>query len=179
MRRACLLLVLALTLLGPVAAKAEAPAPRDVATIDACLTKLDNGRATQAAVVATCLLKVADPCIGGDEGAVPDRKQIDCLDRERLVWDGIVNDSYKAVMAAVEPDVAAKLREAQRAWMRDRDLTCGFYYDFYQGTMARPMIAACTNSETARRAIFLRRFAAPAAPLPLTIHRRSARSDSR
>jgi uncharacterized protein YecT (DUF1311 family) len=159
MRLAHLLLAVAFILV-PVAAKADPPEPKDAAVINGCLTRLDKGRATQAAVLAACLLKVADPCIGGDEGSVPDRKQIDCLDRERAVWDRIVNDAYKTVLAAVEPDVAGKLREAQRAWIRDRDLTCGFYYDFFGGTMANPMIAACTNSETARRAIFLRRFAA-------------------
>ena len=37
-----------------------------------------------------------------------------------------------------------------------RDLTCAFWYDYFQGTMANPMIAYCNNRETARRAIFLR-----------------------
>ena len=35
---------------------------------------------------------------------------------------------------------------------------CGFYYDYFQGTMANPMIASCSNRETARRAIFLMGF---------------------
>ena len=157
MRLAHLMLALAF-ILTSVTAKAD-PAEKDAAVINACLTALDKGTATQAVTLSTCLLKVADPCMGGDETSVPDRKQIDCLDRERAAWDLIVNESYKTVLAAVEPEIAAKLREAQRAWIRDRDLTCGFYYDFFQGTMANPMIAACTNSETARRAIFLRRFA--------------------
>jgi uncharacterized protein YecT (DUF1311 family) len=146
-------------IVAPVAAQADTPEAKDTAVINACIAKLEKGTATQAATVVACLLKVANPCMGGDETQVPDRKQVDCLDRERAVWDRIVNDSYKTVLSAVEPEVADKLREAQRAWIRDRDLTCGFYYDFFQGTMANPMIAACTNSETARRAIFLRRFA--------------------
>ena len=40
-----------------------------------------------------------------------------------------------------------------------RDLTCTFWYDYFQGTMANPMIAYCNNRETARRAILLRVFA--------------------
>jgi uncharacterized protein YecT (DUF1311 family) len=161
MRHACFLLVLALALifLGPVLAKAEGPDPKDTTVINACLTRLDKGRAKQVVQLATCLPKVADPCMGGDENSVSDRKQIECDDRERLVWDQIINESYKTVIAAIEPDVAGKMREAQRAWIRDRDLTCGFHYDFFGGSMAGPMIAACNNSETARRAIFLRRFA--------------------
>jgi uncharacterized protein YecT (DUF1311 family) len=44
----------------------------------------------------------------------------------------------------------------QRSWINTRDLTCAFWYDYFQGTMANPMIAYCNNRETARRAIFLR-----------------------
>jgi uncharacterized protein YecT (DUF1311 family) len=56
----------------------------------------------------------------------------------------------------------AKLRDLQRAWIADRKLSCDFFNDFFDGTMAYPMIAACMNRETARRAIFLRLFAADA-----------------
>jgi uncharacterized protein YecT (DUF1311 family) len=105
-------------------------------------------------------MTVAKPCMGGDEAAAFDRRKIECLDRERLVWDKIVNDSYKAMMNALDPDQQAKLREMQRSWIQTRDLTCAFWYDYFQGTMANPMIAYCNNRETARRAIFLRIFAA-------------------
>ena len=103
---------------------------------------------------------VAKPCMGGDETGVSSRRQIECLDRERLVWDKIINDSYKTMMNALEPDQQAKLREMQRSWIHTRDLTCAFWYDYFQGTMANPMIRYCNNRETARRAIFLRIFAA-------------------
>ncbi len=60
---------------------------------------------------------------------------------------------------ALDPDQQAKLREMQRSWIHTRDLTCEFWYDYFHGTMANPMIAYCNNRETARRAIFLRIFA--------------------
>ena len=104
-------------------------------------------------------MTVAKPCMGGDEAAAGGRRQIDCLDRERLVWDKIVNDSYKAMMNALDSDQQTKLREMQRSWIHTRDLTCAFWYDYFQGTMANPMIAYCNNRETARRAIYLRVFA--------------------
>ncbi len=88
------------------------------------------------------------------------RRQIECLDRERLVWDKMLNGSYQTMMKALDSDQQTKLREMQRSWMQTRDLTCGFWYDYFQGTMANPMIAYCNNRETARRAIFLRVFAA-------------------
>ena len=154
------LLVLALLVAGSQPARAEAPAAKDVAAIGDCLRKQDRKRGgSQEADEAACLMAVARPCMGGDEAAANDRRKMDCLDRERLVWDQIVNDSYKAMMNALDPDQQVKLREMQRSWIQTRDLTCGFWYDYFQGTMANPMIAYCNNRETARRAIFLRIFA--------------------
>src|ERR1700731_3019665 len=67
-------------------------------------------------------------------------------------------DGYtiNGLMNALGPDQQAKLREMQRSWIHTRDLTCAFWYDYFQGTMANPMIAYCNNRETARHAIFLR-----------------------
>jgi len=56
-------------------------------------------------------MTVAKPCMGGDETGVSSGRQIECLDRERLVWDKIINDSYKTMMNALEPEQLAKLRE--------------------------------------------------------------------
>jgi uncharacterized protein YecT (DUF1311 family) len=145
---------------APLPGRAEAPAPKDVAAIADCLRKQDGKRgAYQEATEAACLMVVAKPCMG-DEAAAADRRRIDCLDRERLVWEGMVAQSDAAMMKALEPEQQAKLREMQQAWSRSRELTCGFWYDYFEGTMANPMIASCNNRETARRAIFLRVFAA-------------------
>lgn len=162
MRFCHLLLSLALALIvaGPLPARADAPVAKDVATIGDCLRKRDKQGGSQEADEAACLMTVAKPCMGGDETGVSSARQIECLDRERLVWDKIINDSYKTMMNALEPDQQAKLREMQRSWIHTRDLTCAFWYDYFQGTMANPMIAYCNNRETARRAIFLRIFAA-------------------
>ena len=160
-RRPLPLLALALLVAAAHPARAAAPPAKDIAAIGDCLHKQDKKKnGSQEADEAACLMVVAKPCMGGDEKAVNDRRKIDCLDRERLVWDQIVNDSYKAMMNALEPDQQAKLREMQRSWIQTRDLTCAFWYDYFQGTMANPMIAYCNNRETARRAIFLRIFAA-------------------
>lgn len=152
-------LAFALIVAGPLPARADAPAAKDVATIGDCLAKQDKRRGSQEADEAACLMTVAKPCMGGDEAAASDRRKMDCLDRERLVWDKILNESYQTMMKALDPDQQAKLREMQRSWIATRDLTCAFWYDYFQGTMANPMIAYCNNRETARRAIFLRVFA--------------------
>jgi uncharacterized protein YecT (DUF1311 family) len=159
--RHLLSLALALIVASPLPARADDPAAKDVATIGDCLRKHEKkkGGSSQEAEEAACLMTVAKPCMGGDEAAAGDRRKIDCLYRERLVWDKIVNDSYKTMMNALDPDQQTKLREMQRSWIQTRDLTCMFWYDYFQGTMANPMIAYCNNRETARRAIFLRVFA--------------------
>jgi len=154
-------LALALIIAGPPLARADDPSAKDVATIGDCLRKQQQkkGGSSQEADEAACLMTIAKPCMGGDEAAAADRRKMDCLDRERLVWDKIVNDSYKTMMNALEPDQQTKLREMQRSWIHTRDLTCAFWYDYFQGTMANLMIAYCNNRETARRAIYLRVFA--------------------
>ena len=158
-RRPLLSLAVALIVAGPLPARAETPAAKDVATIDTCLRKQDKKRASQEADEAACLMTVAKPCMGGDEAAATSHRQIDCLYRERLVWDRIIDESTEAMMKRLDSDQQAKLREMQQSWIKTRDLTCTFWHDYFQGTMANPMIAYCNNRESARRAIFLRVFA--------------------
>jgi uncharacterized protein YecT (DUF1311 family) len=62
----------------------------------------------------------------------------------------------------LDEDQKVKLRDMQRAWIDSRDRTCAFYWDYFQGTMASPMTAFCSNRETARRALFLLGFLADA-----------------
>jgi len=137
------------------AAVAETPDPRDIKTISACLQSFDKAAASQEAYEA-CVSRIANPCMKNDEAN--DRKQIECFDRERMVWDKIVNDSYKTILDGIEPEQQDKLKAMQRSWIHTRDLTCAFWYDYFQGSMANPMIASCNNRETARRAIYLRVF---------------------
>ena len=154
-------LVFALIIAGPLPVRADDPPAKDVATIGDCLRKQaqKRGGSSQEADEGACLMRIAKPCMGGDEAAAADRRKMDCLDRERLVWDKILNESYKTMMNGLDADQQTKLREMQRSWIQTRDLTCAFWYDYFQGTMANPMIAYCNNRETARRAIFLRIFA--------------------
>jgi uncharacterized protein YecT (DUF1311 family) len=122
-------LAVALIVAGPLPARADAPAAKDVGTIGDCPRKQDKKRGTQEAEEAACLMTVAKPCMGGDETGVSSGRQIECPDRERLVWDKIINGSYKTMMNALEPDQQDKLREMQLSWIHTRDLTCAFWYD--------------------------------------------------
>jgi uncharacterized protein YecT (DUF1311 family) len=43
----------------------------------------------------------------------------------------------------------------QRVWIEARRQQCDFYRDVIQGSLAIPTGAACYNTETARRALYL------------------------
>ena len=78
-RHLLLSLALALIVIGPLPARADAPAAKDVATIGDCLRKQDNKKGgSQEADEAARLLTVAKPCMGGDETGVSSMRQIEC-----------------------------------------------------------------------------------------------------
>ncbi len=80
---------------------------------------------------------------------------IACYDRERAVWDDILNETYRRLREALDKEQQGKLRDMQRAWIASRDKSCEFIWDVLQGSMANPMMAACITRETGRRALFL------------------------
>jgi uncharacterized protein YecT (DUF1311 family) len=102
----------------------------------------------------SCVGIVSNPCLDDDK-AKSTADMNACIDREHAVWDDILNESFRRLREKLDETQRGKLQEMQRAWIADRDTTCGFYWDYYQGTMASPMAAACVNRETARRALFL------------------------
>jgi uncharacterized protein YecT (DUF1311 family) len=71
----------------------------------------------------------------------------------------MLNQAFRTLHDELDDQQRTRLRDMQRSWLDNRDRTCGFYHDYFQGTMANPMIANCTNRETAHRAIFLKGFA--------------------
>jgi uncharacterized protein YecT (DUF1311 family) len=132
----------------------DKPDPRDIAAIKKCI-ELKTGRNW---AWENCIGVVSEPCVK-DEGSMPPSEVIACYSRERLVWDSILNDSFRRLREALDDKQQQKLREMQRAWIASRDKTCHFIYDYFEGTMANPMIAACQSRETGRRALFLLGFA--------------------
>src|SRR5262249_28611607 len=131
-------------------AENDKPNARDAATIQKCI-KAKTGRNW---AWENCIGVVSEPC-AKDEGAMPPTNVINCYDRERLVWDNILNDSFRRLREKLDDTQKLKMREMQQAWIASRDKTCGFFYDYFEGTMANPMIAACETRETGRRALFL------------------------
>ena len=138
---------------GAVSGFAQAPKPTDkqVAAIRACAGKYKDDLDK---VEQQCLFKlVGEPCINKSRGS--DHDVADCYDAETAIWDNLLNANFKKLVATLDDDQTEKARAMQRAWIAYRDTTCHFYADKIQGTMANPMIAACTARETARRAVLL------------------------
>ena len=143
-----LLVVLAALAVSPAFAK-DKPDARAAAAIQDCVkskSATGMGETCIGIVSGPCLDKAADPSTAG---------MVACVARERAVWDDILNETYNRLRAKLDDKQQQKLRDMQRAWIAARDATCGFYWDFYQGTMASPMSAGCVNKETAERALFL------------------------
>ena len=141
-------------LIGAPAFAQDKPDTRDSAVIEKCI-KAKTGHHW---AWGQCIGQISEPCTK-DEGSMTDRDVITCEDRERAVWDDILNKSYQALLKALDDDQKVKLREMQRAWIASRDKNCQFLYDYFQGTMANPMIAACLARATGMQALYLRGFA--------------------
>jgi uncharacterized protein YecT (DUF1311 family) len=132
----------------------DKPSARDSAAIEKCMKeKTGHNWAWEK-----CIGLISEPC-SKDELSMPPSQVMACYSREQAVWDNILNKSYQLLRERLEEDQVAKLRDMQRAWITSRDKTCGFLYDYFQGTMANPMIAACTSRATGMQALYLRGFA--------------------
>jgi uncharacterized protein YecT (DUF1311 family) len=125
-------------------AETAAPNARDVAAVQDCL-KSQRGRDLKG---ERCIGVVVDPCL---KRARSTADQNACADRELRVWDDILNETYRRLGQRLDDDQKAKARDMQRAWIENRDKTCAFYWDFFQGTMAssmssywRPRVAPCS-----------------------------------
>ena len=132
----------------------DKPAANDVAAIEKCL----KSRTGRHWAWERCIGVVSGPCTKNEE-SMPPSEVIACEDRERAVWDGILNESYRRLRAALDADQNNKLQDMQRAWIASRDKNCMFLHDYFQGTMANPMIAACLARATGMQALYLRGFA--------------------
>ena len=151
--RAAFAVALIVALAAPALAN-DKPDPKDAAAIEKCI-KAKTGRHW---AWEQCIGIISEPCTKDEEKMTPS-EVIACENRERAVWDGILNKAYQALLKALDDEQQGKLREMQRAWIASRDKNCMFLYDYFQGTMANPMIAACLARATGMQALYLRGFA--------------------
>jgi uncharacterized protein YecT (DUF1311 family) len=78
-----------------------------------------------------------------------------CSERERAVWDAMLNGAYEALREGFDAIQRAALRDAQRAWIAYRDKNCALWYALSDGTIRQTLAAGCMSDMTARRALEL------------------------
>lgn len=148
---ACLTLLL-MTRAADAQADTKATA-EDTAIIQTCIAEAEKA---EKKPFRECFDKVAAPCLEKPENAST-AGQGECIDRERAVWDAILNTEYAGLLKIVVAPARPKLREAQRTWVKFREQDCVLAYHFFEGgTMSQPMVRNCHSRETARRAMELR-----------------------
>jgi uncharacterized protein YecT (DUF1311 family) len=130
-------------------AQTRKPTAQETKLIRGCVDqKSENGKGEQ------CIGLVSNRCLkkpGGDANL----NSADCYRIEQDIWDGLLNEKYKALQGDLDEDQKSKARDMQRAWIASRDATCKFYYHKIQGSMSVPMTASCLLTETARRALLM------------------------
>jgi uncharacterized protein YecT (DUF1311 family) len=158
-RRICAQFCFAVLVLGMATATCHAqnrkPTAQEVAAIRDCAKKHETN--VHEGELRCLFNLVADPCAKTPEGS-SNLGTADCFRVEWAIWDGLLNENYKALAADLDDQQTTKLREMQRAWIAYRDTTCEFYWTKIGGSMAVPMAAACGARETARRAMLLKFF---------------------
>ncbi|MBY0531820.1 MAG: DUF1311 domain-containing protein [Xanthobacteraceae bacterium] len=142
-------LLIALFVSGGVAGVQEKLRAEDSRAIQSCIKEKESDEGAEL-----CIGIIADKCLDTPEGQSM-HGHADCYRREQLVWDDILNETYRRLQGSFEGKLKTQLRDVQRAWIEARKLQCDFYADVIQGSLAIPTSASCMNTETARRAIYL------------------------
>ncbi len=106
--------------------------------------------------VAQDLSKTYSNCMDQSGGVTVE--MLNCIGSETEHQDALLNQAYRDVMAELSPERKTELRNAQRAWIKYRDLNCEFYADPDGGTMASLQSNSCFMTMTASRARELRGF---------------------
>lgn len=120
-----------------------------------------TGRLAQAArdsqgAPRSCIGAIVIPCQQAPEGQST-AGMIECGSRELAVWDELLNTSYRQLLAAASPAMAAALRQTQRAWVAWRDQRCKLpALEHEGGSIVGPLTVDCLRTVTAEQAIWLK-----------------------
>jgi uncharacterized protein YecT (DUF1311 family) len=94
--------------------------------------------------------KKSPPCSGAESQA----EMTICWGKQYKAADAALNQVYKQLVAKLDDQERAQLKEAQTAWLKYRDTNCDFVADQYKGGSMRPMIyAICLADVTTNRTV--------------------------
>jgi len=107
-----------LSLVSAHAQSGREPAALEIAAIRTCATKyqddVDEGE-------QHCMFKlVATLCTKRPEGETT-QGQVFCYHLERMIWNDLLNENFKNLLASLDNQQIVKLRATQRAWIAYRD----------------------------------------------------------
>ena len=148
--RTALLASLAL-IAAPSLAQNQKPDARDTAVIVQCL----KVAAANGGKPENCIGIVSTPCLKDDKTNDTTVAMDACGDREFFVWNDLLQRTILRLRKDLGSEQRAKLDAMQQTWERSLGRSCGFYRDFFSGTMAGPLISQCMADETGRRVLFL------------------------
>ena len=135
--------------IGPVQAQENVPTPKAMAEFRVCLAKAKPG--------SECGQPVYDACQAAHDQPDTTLSITECTMTTHKAWDIILNERYRAVIAASPPNLKLKLQKAQRAWIVSRDADCAAVYEAYiDGTIRGPLYAGCMVEKTSERVRWLK-----------------------
>ena len=154
MRSLAVMLALLALNAAPALTQDDEPSTAERKTIADCL---DKNSGDEIKAMGACIGLIGDRC--PDEPGANTMTIIACQIREQKIWDDYLNDWYGESLKrlADEPDAAAALKEAQRAWIQFRDAKCDYWEKRYEGgTFASVAAGNCMRATTGQRAIEMR-----------------------
>jgi uncharacterized protein YecT (DUF1311 family)/TM2 domain-containing membrane protein YozV len=83
--------------------------------------------------------------------------QVECLGRKYAEADKVLNAAYKDQMAKLDANQKTKLRDSQRAWIKEKEAKCNALAT-QGGTMAAVEAAGCAVEMTEQRTLFVQNF---------------------
>ena len=105
---------------------------------------------------ALCVGKFATPCLANPNNRHPE-DQAECLQREFVLWDVMMQKAYKTLWHALpNEDARSKLKEAQSLWKKYLNTNCRLPYALFNAKTARTQGPFCSIKATALRALALR-----------------------
>ncbi len=127
-----------------------APTAKETAAIDTCLAGKEGSAQRRA-----CIGRVAEPCQTTPDGSSTVGMTV-CLDREQVIWDRLLNQTYRKAMAAFDEAGQRYLKGVQQTWLTFRAQACEWPGRVYPGgTIGVPLSNACFMQQTALRALDL------------------------
>jgi uncharacterized protein YecT (DUF1311 family) len=83
----------------------------------------------------------------------------ECLNRQFQAVDGELNAVYKDLMARLDKAQKTTLRNAQRAWVKEKEVKCAQAGEEAKGgTLEAVLISACQVQMTEQRVTFLKHY---------------------